>query len=130
MHKWFDHIVKSIKTLKHDSKLLKNQNDKLSKLLTGLQTTIAHLDSRVQETDIKNELLEAQSHRDNLRFYGLKDKRGETWDESENKVRSYQTNDLLLDVSYIQIERAHLISSKTSPLQGQRQSFKCLPWET
>lgn len=115
MHKRFDHIDKSVKTLKHDSKLLKDQNVKLSKQMPDLQTTVAHLESRVQEADIKNERLQAQSRRDNLRFYGFIDKRDETWEGSENTVRSYLTNDLLLDESSIQIERAHRISRKTSP---------------
>lgn len=59
--------------------------------------------------------MEAQSRRDNLRFYGFKDKRDETWEETENTVRSYPTNDLFLDESSIQIERANRISSKTPP---------------
>lgn len=48
MQKRFDHIEKSVETLKHDSKLLKDQNVKLSKQVTDLQTTVAHLESKEQ----------------------------------------------------------------------------------
>ena len=115
MHKRFDRIEKSVKTLKHDSKHLKDQNVKLSKQVTELQTTVAHLEIRTREADIKNERLEAQSRRDNLRFYGFDDKQDETWEESENTIRSYIANELNLFESSVQIERAHRIPSKTSP---------------
>ena len=115
MNKRFGHIEKSVKSLKRDSKYLKEQNSKPTKQVTDLQTTVSRLESRAQEADIKNERLEAQSPGDNLRFYGFEDKRGETWEESENAVRSYISNELSLDELSIQIERAHRISSKTSP---------------
>ena len=36
---------------------------------------------------MKTERLEAQSRRDNLRFYGFDDKFDESWDESETRVK-------------------------------------------
>lgn len=111
----FDHLEKSVQSLKRDSKFLKDQNSILTKQVTDLQSTVSQLESRAQEAEIRNERLEAQSRRDNLRFYGFEDKQGETWEESENKVRSYIANDLNIEESSIQIERAHRIPSKTSP---------------
>ena len=108
MNKRFGHIEKSVKSLKE-------QNTKLAKQVTDLQTTVAYLESRTQEAESKNEKLEAQSRRDNLRFYGFEDKRGETWEESENVIRSYISNDLNINDSNIQIERAHRIPSKSTP---------------
>ena len=64
---------------------------------------------------MKTERLEAQSRRDNLRFHGFEDKRDETWEESELKVRDYIRDDLGVDESSIQIERAHRLRSKNSP---------------
>ena len=69
MNKRFGHIEKSGKSLKRDSKFLKEQNSKLTKQVTDLQTTVSYLESRTQEADIKNERLEAQSRRDNLRLW-------------------------------------------------------------
>lgn len=111
----FDHLEKSVQSLKRDSKFLKDQNSLLTKQVTDLQSTVSQLESRAQEAEIRNERLEAQSRRDNLRFYGFEDKHGETWEESENKARSYIANDLNIGESSIQIERAHRIPSKTSP---------------
>ena len=110
-----DHLEKLVQSLKRDSKFLKDQNSILTKQVTDLQSTVSQLESSAQEAEIRNERLEAQSRRDNLRFYGSEDKQGETWEESENKVRSYIANDLNIEESSIQIERAHRIPSKTSP---------------
>ena len=97
MNKKFDSLEKSVRTLKHDSKLLKEQNAYLTKQVSELQTTVLQQQSRTRETEKKNERLEAQSRRDNLRFHGLDDKMGETWEESETKVRDYISNDLGID---------------------------------
>ena len=103
-NKRFGHIEKSVKSLKRDTKFLKEQNSNLAR----------HLETRAQEPESRKERLEAQSCRDNLRFYGFEDKRGETWEESENVIRSYISNELDLEESNIQIERAHRIPSKSS----------------
>ena len=111
----FDHLEKSVRVLKHDSKYLKEQNSILTKQVTELQSTVSQLESRTHETEIKNERLEVQSRRDNLKFHGFEDNRGETWEESENTVRRYIFDELAIDESAIQIERAHRIRSKNSP---------------
>ena len=108
-------MEKSVRTLKHDSKLLKEQNAYLTKQVFELQTTVSQLESQTRETEKKNERLEAQSRRANLRFHGLDDEMGETWEESETKVRDYISNGLGIDESTIRVERAHRIRSKISP---------------
>ena len=83
MNKKFDHLEKSVRNLKQDSKLLKEQNIRLTKQVTDLQATVSQLESHTRDTEIKNERLEAQSRRDNLRFHGFDDRRDENWEESE-----------------------------------------------
>ena len=94
MNKKFDHLEKSVRTVKHDSKFLKEQNVQLMRQVTELQAMVLQLESRTRETEMKNERLEAQSRLDSLRFHGFEDKRGETWDESESKERYYINDDL------------------------------------
>ena len=53
--------------------------------LTELTSTVENLETRVKEAERKNENLEAQSQRDNLKFYGIEDDRKETWEQTELK---------------------------------------------
>ena len=94
---------------------MKEQNIRLTKQVTDLQATVCRLESRTRDTEIKNERLEAQSRRDNLRFHGFDDRRDENWEESESKVRVYISEELGVDDSSIQIERAHGLRSKNTP---------------
>ena len=82
MNKTFDHLEKSVRVLKHDSKYLKEQNSILTKQVTELQSNVSQLESRTHETEIKNERLEAQSRRDNLKFHRFEDNR---------KIRKYRS---------------------------------------
>ena len=69
-----------------------------------------------KENEKKNEKLESQSRRDNLKFFGFDGERNETWEESENKVKNYISEGLGIDDSDIRIERAHrLAGSKSVP---------------
>ena len=115
MNKKFDYLEKSVRTLKHDSKCLKEQNSRLTNQVTELQSTVSQLESRTRETEQKNERLEAQSRRDNLKFHGFDDNRRETWEESENTVRRYISEELNIDDSAIKIVWAHRIRSRNSP---------------
>ena len=114
-NKKFDYLEKSVRTLKHDSKCLKEQNSRLTNQVTELQSTVSQLESCTRETEQKNERLEAQSRRDNLKFHGFDDNRRETLEESENTVRRYISEELTIDDSAIKIERAHRICSRNSP---------------
>ena len=59
--------------------------------------------------------MEAQSRRENLKFYNIQESGKASWAESENKVRKYLTDDLHIDESKISIERAHRIGSQNKP---------------
>ena len=115
MNKKFDKLDRKVKELKHDNKQLKQQNENLSKQVSDLTTTVICLENRMNETEKKNENLEAQSRRDNLKFYGISEEPGETWDQSEEKIRNYLSNELNIDEPRIKIERAHRLPSKSSP---------------
>ena len=73
MNKKFDYLEKSVRTLKHNSKCLKEQNIRLTIQVTQLQSAVSQLESRTRETELKNERLEAHSKRDNLKFHGFDD---------------------------------------------------------
>ena len=55
---------------------------------------------------------EAQSRRENLKFYGFPDKGTETWEETESIVRNYIKSDLQMDEKQVSIERAHRVASQ------------------
>ena len=113
MDKKFDKLDKKVQELKKDNKQLKQQNIKLSKQVTELTTSVINLETRLNETEKKNEHLEAQHRRD--KFFGITpDDQKETWEESENKVRYYLSNELMIDDRDIKFERAHRLPSKSS----------------
>ena len=66
-----------------------------------------------RDNQVKNETLEAQSRRDNLKFYNIEDDRNETWEQSEEKVVKYLSDELNIDGCHI--ERAHRLPSKSTP---------------
>ncbi|MEW8547208.1 MAG: hypothetical protein AB2693_27170 [Candidatus Thiodiazotropha sp.] len=115
MNSKFDKLDKKVQELKKDNRCLKQQNASLSQQVTELTTTVVNLESRMNETEKRNEQLKAYSRRENLKFFGLIDDKTETWDQSENKVRAYLSNELQIEESNIKIERAHRLSSKSSP---------------
>ena len=115
MNSKFDKLDKKVQDLKKDNKYLKQQNESLSQQVNELTTTVMNLETRMNDAEKRNEQLEAQSRRENLKFYGFEDDQSETWEQSENKVRSYISNELNMDEQSIKIERAHRLFSKTSP---------------
>lgn len=90
---------------------------------------ITHLEIKVKEaTDLANDIkahyeelkmenkslrerllqIEGQSRRNNLLFDGIPEKKGETWEESEKKLKDFLRTDLkLMDANDIQFERVH-----------------------
>ena len=76
--------------------------------VSELSKSVSRLEVRTTETERKNEQLEAQSRRNNLKFptlHGIKEDRGETWEQSE--MREYLSTELNIDVRDMKIERAH-----------------------
>ena len=115
MNRKFDSLDKKVKNLRNDNKVLKKQNTKLVDQVSELTSTVVNLETRVKEAEKKNENLEAQSRRENLKFYGIEDDRRETWEQTELKTRNYLTTQLDIDESNIQIERAHRLPSRSNP---------------
>ena len=111
----FDSIHKTVCDLKTDNKKLKDQNEHLTHKVQELSTSMAEMERRNKETEMKYEKLEAQSRRENLKFFDIEESEGETWDQSELKIRQYITNDLQIDDTNINIERAHRLPGKTKP---------------
>ena len=115
LDKKFDKMEKSIKGLKKENGELKAQNTELKENVTILQDTVCDLSEQNRILTDKYESLENQSRRGNLKFYNLTENNGETWVDTEQKVRQYIHNDLKLDASQISIERAHRLPGKYKP---------------
>ena len=114
MNQKFDKLEDTMTSLKQDNKTLKKQNKELTKQVQELSFNVQEVSELAQENERKNERLESQSRRENLKFYGLDENRKETWEESENKVRNYIAEGLNIDESDIKIERAHRLGGNKS----------------
>ena len=113
MNRKFDKIEKTVNTLKKDNQKLKRQNEKLTNKVDELSKSLEQVDALARDNQMKNEKLEAQSRRDNLKFYNIEDDRNETWEQSEEKVVKYVSDELSIDGCHI--ERAHRLPSKSTP---------------
>ena len=67
-----------------------------------------HLNSKIEN-------LEAQSRRQNLKFFNVPESEKESWEESEHKIRQFMRDTLDIDESTISIERAHRLPGKYKP---------------
>ena len=84
--------------------------------------SVSSLQCKVDELNKSNgdllntlDYLEGQSRRQNLKFYNMSESVGETWEQTETKVRDYIQNDLGLDSGSLSIERAHRLPGKFKP---------------
>ena len=115
LNRKFDHIQKSVTDLKKDNKQLKQQNVYLTKKVRELSSSVAELECSSKQSEIRYEKLEAQSRRENLRFFDIPEEPRETWDQSEQKVRDYISGTLGINDSDVKIERAHRLPGKSHP---------------
>ena len=97
----FDKMEKSVADLKRENEKLNHANVELSK--------------KVDNLNAKVEQLEAQSRRENLKFFNIPESDRETWEESENKIRKFLKENLDQDETAISIERAHRLPSPSKP---------------
>ena len=111
----FDNLERQVRDLKTDHEQLKTEHDDLKSSHENLKTENETLTKKVNNMSKKLDQLENQSRRENLVFHGLKEDPNESWEDSENKIRAYISNDLGLDDSRISIERAHRLKAKTFP---------------
>ena len=115
LNKKFDKMDKSVNQLKKANKKLQDQNLKLTKTVNTLATTVSELEYSALETSSKLDQLEGQSRRQNLKFFDIEESNNETWEASEEKVRTYIRTELEIDDSNISIERAHRLPGKNKP---------------
>ena len=110
MNKKFDKMERSISNLEAENKALREQNELLNEKVESLTNTVSLLEKSSRQNELNCETLESQSRRNNLKFHGFKDERGETWDQSETKIRQY-ISDIGINETDIQIDRAHRLNS-------------------
>lgn len=115
MNRKFDKLENTMTSLKQDNKTLKRQNKDLTKQVEELSSELQTVTELAKENERKNERLESQSRRENLKFFGIEESRKESWEESENKVRKYIAEGLNIDNANIQIERAHRLGGSSTP---------------
>ena len=75
------------------------------------------IDADVKRVDDTADYLENQSRRNNLRVDGVKEKPGETWEDTEAALRQVAQRELKLpaeQVDALQIERAHRTGATTA----------------
>ena len=113
MNRKFDKLEDTMSSLKQDNKTLKKQNKQLTKKVEELTHNMQSVTELATENERKNERLESQSRRENLKFFGLDESRQETWEESENKVRNYLTEGLNLDQNQNQNQNSLLVKRQT-----------------
>ena len=94
--------------------LLSNTNfvdNELEKLRKNIKDMKNELDTCHNICKTKCNELEDRSRRNNLRIDGIKESANETWDETEEKVKSMFSNKL--NVKNVMIERAHRVGKST-----------------
>lgn len=78
-------------------------------------STVSELESSAEVNSSKLDQLEGQSRQQNLKLYEIEESNNETWEASEEKVRTYIRTELDIDDSNISIERAHRLPGKNKP---------------
>ena len=100
----FSQFEKSLEDVKESNRKLVESQTEINDNVKELTDRVEKLETDLKSSEEKKERLEAQSRCENLRVHGLPDDRGETWDETEDKVRQYISKNLNLDQSSISIE--------------------------
>ncbi|XP_067685332.1 uncharacterized protein [Haliotis asinina] len=81
--------------------------------LNVLKNENTNLTERIGFLEKKIDTLEAHSRRSNLIFYGLTENKGETWEQTESKVRSFcKDKEIIEDIDTVPIERAHRLNTR------------------
>ena len=111
----FSHFEQSLKDVTDTSNRLLESNREMNESIVDLNGKVDSLEEKLKVSEERCERLEAQSRRENLRFYGFDEKKDETWEETEETVRQYLGTDLELDPRRLSIERAHRIQAKETP---------------
>ena len=115
MNKKFDSVEKSVNYLKSENKILKSKNEKLTNEMSVLTSKVENMETIIAKNTKKQEQLELQSKKCNLKFYGLNQEQNETAIDSETKVRRYILNDLEISDDDYSIDNSFRIPSRSSP---------------
>ena len=75
MNAKFDNLEKSVATLKSENTLRKEENKKLLQKVEHLSNSVNEVRKIAIDSERRSERLEAQSRRDNLKFYGIDEKK-------------------------------------------------------
>ena len=80
--------------MKESNEKLIKSNAEINEAVGNLSERVSQLEKDLKQKELKREKLEAQSRRENLRFYGIEQDRDETWQESEGQIKDYIAKDL------------------------------------
>lgn len=115
-----DGLLKDVQSIKDSLQFSQREIDDLKSDSSNHSQEIENLENKVDalQADLgmatdKQDYLENQSRRNNIRIDGLKEEINETWEQSEAKVRALLHDKLNMDVSNVEIERAHRTGRKT-----------------
>ena len=107
----FDILSKEIGDIKDSLQFFQNETEDKINDLTG---RINELENKIKEkpswvVDIEGKLVEIEdrSRRNNLRFDGLAESQGESWEQTSDKIYRFIEGELDIDCSNVIIERAH-----------------------
>ncbi|XP_072028386.1 uncharacterized protein [Amphiura filiformis] len=106
---------------------LKSQVDDAKTVADHACDVNKQLQADLEQANARIEQLESQSRRDNLIFHGIEGDDKETWDESEDKVRSFLSDKLDIDGDEVEFERVHRLKSRggnTAPIIAKFTKYK------
>ena len=109
-----DDVVKTVSSLKTSLEFSQKEIGELKPLNLKLSEATRDIDQIKCDfggMQLKTEYLENQSRRNNIRVSGIPEAEGETWDDSEAKVKAVIKEKLQIDVD---IERAHRVERRKS----------------
>ena len=101
-------VKRNFENLKRDSADQAVLIEDLKREIFDLKNPLTELKSVQEEASKRVDYLEDQSRRNNLRFVGFKEEKGETWEHVATKVKNLIKNQIGIDKE-IPIERAHRV---------------------
>ena len=115
-----DNIIRDVQEIKTSMEFtsdmqntkIKNVNERIDEVKKELtRTSLLNADDRLKQQKEKVVDLEDRSRRNNLRLDGIEESEKETWEETEEKMKSLFREKLLIRKD-IEIDRAHRVGRK------------------
>jgi regulator of replication initiation timing len=110
----FDSLDATVEELKEENRKLAEQNKNLTSDVATLKDQVQCLQTNFEKNSKRQEKIESQNKRKNLKFYDIDQNQNESPEETERKVKK-AVKDLDIDDSKIKIERAYRLPSRSSP---------------